>query len=445
MNYTIVQLVDLLKTGAITSLALVKNYISKVDTYADETVFTQKTHGLALEQAKASDERRQKGASLSLLDGIPMVWKDNIDITHYHTSAGLMYDNPLPAKTHSAIYQSALSLGMVCLGKTTLNEIAFSGLGINPKLGTPKNVFGRDRHHIPGGSSSGSAVAVAVGLAPAAIGTDTGGSVRIPAAWNGLVGLKTTQGLISTKGIVALSNTLDTIGFLTQDVTDASILHEHLGERKTEITQMKKIRLGLLKNIVFGDIDAAVQKVFDRAIQKISESGIEVSAIKISQIDEVFNISASEGNIIAYEAFQNWGELIKQSPEIISENIKRRILAGEDLTSDKIEEVSKKIEVLKSRYLEKTYAFDGIIMPTIVIQPPLLSDFKNNGQFFDKTNALVLRNTRVANLLGLCSITIPVGNTPDGFPVGLMINAGPNEEHQLLAVSFVLEEIFSGK
>ncbi len=263
-----------INNGSIDARELVEYFLTKIDHEVEKNnIFIEVFREQAKKEAEAAYERANTNTRLSLYDGIPLVWKDNFDIKGKPTSAGLKILLDRVATRDAVAYRTAADAGFICLGKTNMTELAFSGLGLNPTFGTPRNPFDLLKARVPGGSSSGSSVAVAKGLCCAAIGTDTGGSIRTPAAWNNLVGLKTTAGLISTEGVIPLSQTLDTVGFMTRCVEDAAILYHVIAQTdKVDLSGAgcKGINLLVCTNTVWDEIDPDVSAVLNSSIEDIA-------------------------------------------------------------------------------------------------------------------------------------------------------------------------------
>ncbi|NET34159.1 MAG: amidase [Cyanothece sp. SIO1E1] len=444
MFNSIQELSDALRRGQYTPLDLTERYLSRIEQCSDaNSIFRLVLAERARIDAIASGERYQTNSILSAIDGIPLAWKDNIKIAGTPTSNGVPKLAETRSTVNAEIYQKGVDLGTICIGKTNMNELAFSGLGVNNNFGTPKNPFDKKFHRIPGGSSSGSAVAVARSLVPAAIGTDTGGSVRIPAAWNNLVGLKTTAGLISTKGIIPLSTSLDTVGFLTNSVSDSALLFEAFcGNKIVDIDALTLEDITLIdcQNVVQNEIDPSVKLIYQRALDTLKKRGAVIKSEVFPEIEKVFDISKNEGNIIAYEARNNWLEFVENNPGAISPEIEDRIKIRMDLTSHDMAIIGAKIASLSKQFLERASEGIAVVMPTVAIVPPKLSYVNASLDNFASTNMMALRNTRIANLLGLCSISLPAGFTSDGFPVGLMLNCPPFHDKNLILAARAIEK-----
>ena len=423
---------------------LVNYFLEKIERDKNgETIFLNVLNKKATEEAKDAATRAKKGQRHSLYDGIPLAWKDNIDIQGESTSAGLPILAQTKASRNAEAYSVALDAGMICIGKTNMTELAFSGLGINPNYGTPINPYSGKHPCVPGGSSSGSAISVAKGLCCAGIGTDTGGSIRTPAAWNGLVGLKTTAKLISTKGVVPLSQTLDTVGFLTKTVIDSATLLEIF--TKTETVELSDsncngLNLIVCANEVWDEIDTGVNEIMHNALENLSQDGANIKWKEIPEIGEVLDLVNTYGNIVSYEGNKNWGQFLAENPSAISADILARFHLGAKIKDNAISHVYTSMEVIKEKYRSRTSGCNAVVMPTVSTVPPVIAELEADGDLYARQNFLSLRNTRLANLLGLCSISIPAGLTTSGFPVGIMLVSGPFSESDLLRTAAAVEK-----
>jgi aspartyl-tRNA(Asn)/glutamyl-tRNA(Gln) amidotransferase subunit A len=430
--------------GRIDPRELTEYFLDRINSDIDkETIFIDVFTDQARKDAEDSHKRFLSNSRLSLYDGIPLVWKDNFDIKGRPTTVGVKALLKNVAIDNSAAYEAAAKVGFICLGKTNMTELAFSGLGINPSFGTPSNPFDSENLRVPGGSSSGSAVAVSKGLCCAAIGTDTGGSVRTPAAWNSLVGLKTTAGLISTKGIAPLSQTLDTVGFITRSVGDAATLYHVIAQtEKVNLTRLECKNLNLLvcTNTVFDGVSSEVLTVFNSCMESVQKRGATIVRQEIPEIKEVLDLVHAKGNIVSYEASKNWNEFIQANSSSISEDILDRFQSGFGIRETDIAEVYQQLKIIKQRYLERTEGYHAVLMPTVACEPPIISELEQDSERYAAENFMSLRNTRIANLLELCAISLPAGFTPLGLPVGLMLMASPFSEVALLRVAAGIEQ-----
>jgi aspartyl-tRNA(Asn)/glutamyl-tRNA(Gln) amidotransferase subunit A len=268
----------LIAAGTVDAVAVAEHFLERIEAHADKAVFIKVLRERALTEAKASAKRHREGRSLGPLDGVPLSWKDLYDMKGETTTAGSeVFRHAPPAKEDAAVVANLTAAGMVALGKVNLSEFAYSGLGLNPHYGTPRNPRGGTQHRAPGGSSSGSGVSIAAGLAPCSIGSDTGGSVRVPAALNGVTGYKSSEGRISKAGVFPLSETLDTVGPLARSVEDCVLLDMALrGAVTTEVRRASLADLSLVvaTNLVFDGADDAVAANFDTALSRLSAAGV---------------------------------------------------------------------------------------------------------------------------------------------------------------------------
>ncbi|MDZ8260463.1 amidase [Nostoc sp. ChiQUE01b] len=448
-SYTLEDIGYGINSGSIDPRELVEYFLTKIDQETEkDKIFTEVFREQAKKKAEEAYRRANANTRLSLYDGIPLVWKDNFDIKDKPTSAGLKILLEKVAKKDAVAYRVSADAGFICLGKTNMTELAFSGLGINPTFGTPTNPFDRQNIRVPGGSSSGSAIAVAKGLCCAGIGTDTGGSIRTPAAWNNLVGLKTTAGLISTEGIIPLSQTLDTVGFMTRCVEDAAILYHLIAQTdKVDLSgvECKGLNLIVCTNTVWDDIDPNISAVLYSAIEDIARRGAIIERRSIPEFEEALELMSKKGNIVNYEGSRNWSEFLEANPGSISPDILDRFHVGAKTKESDIQEVYQGLENLKKQYLKRTNDYTAILMPTVASIPPIISKLEQDNKKYASENLMSLRNTRLANLFGLCAISLPVGFTPSGLPVGLMLVGAPFSEVNLLHLASSIEKLFYGK
>jgi len=331
------------------------------------------------------------------------------------------------------VLENATSAGLVCLGKTHMSELAFSGLGYNPVTATPPCV--NDADAVPGGSSSGAAASVAFGLAPCGIGSDTGGSVRIPSAWNDLVGLKTTHGLLSLRGVVPLCETFDTVGPLCRTVEDAALFLAALGGTKApDLTNASLAgrRFLILDNVGMEDVRETPLKGFERAVSALKDAGATVVHGEIPEVTLAMPLSAC---LFTVDAYAQWRDVIEAAPELMFHEILDRFRAGAKFSGVQYVQDWMTLRKLRAAYLEKTAGFDAVIVPTSPILPPNLERLKTDHEYYVTENLQALRNTRIGNLMGLCALTLPTG-VPSA---GIMLLGAPNAEARLLRLGKALE------
>lgn len=441
------ELQKLLAAGAVTPSHLLHQTLRRIAS-SDPAVFTRQTVARAEVEAAAASRRYLEGRPLSILDGVPVAWKDLFDIQGEVTRAGsLVLDNG-PAPRDAELVRRIAACGAVTTGKLNMTEFAFSGLGLNPHFGTPRNPWGRGENRIPGGSSSGSAVAVALGLVPIAIGTDTSGSVRIPAAFNGVVGFKPSGGRWPLEGAFPLSGTLDTAGVLTRTVADAIVVDAAAcGLPPSEILPDidGEIRLVVPTNAVWESADAEVIRNFKEAVQRLESCGIRIEHRHLPVLDEVLSVASQHGALVGKEAFElHKSRLASPAAKRMDPRVRTRMLLGNHMSA-----VSEKIVRQARLHLidEMADLFDGttfIGYPTVAIAAPLLRPLEFDDHLFAATNMLVLRNTMLGSFLDWCGISIPNGFDDNGIPTGFLLSGGPGSDHALLALATRIETAVKG-
>ncbi len=435
-NKKIKDVSKLIEKGRICPEELTHFYLEKIssDPRAKDT-FTEVFKRSALDTAVESKKRAKAGLRKGALDGIPISVKDLADIEGELTAGGSSLTNKKKAEKNAVFVDDLKSQGVIILGKTHMTELAFSGLGLNPITATPVNPYNTDL--VSGGSSSGSAVSVSRNYCLASIGSDTGGSIRIPAAWNNLVGLKTTHNIIDLTGVLKLCPSFDTIGPICKNVDDTNLLFNAMTNSKFQ--KLRKcspdnFKFLVIKNMFFEQIDSEINDSFNLAIDKIITSGAIVEYKTISEIDSAFEISKT---VFPAEAYGMWGNEIEKNPEKMFAPIRERFRSGRDiLAHDYVFSLQKLYELRKS-FLQKVKGFDAILAPTSPIKPPNITQLLDDHEFFTERNLLALRNTRIANSLNLCALTLP---TETDFS-GLMLMGGPNNEFDLMSISLTIETI----
>ncbi|MGX1198180.1 amidase [Parvibaculum sp. MBR-TMA-1.3b-4.2] len=414
----------------------------------DRRIYVRLTKERARAEAAAAADRAKRGLRRGPLDGVPLSWKDLFDMAGEPTAAGsLPLKDRVPAQDAEVLTRLTRA-GLVALGKTTMTELAFSGLGVNPNFGTPANPWDDKVERAPGGSSAGAGVSVASGLAAAAIGTDTGGSVRIPAAWNGLVGLKTTHGRVPLAGTVPLSHTFDTVGPLTRDVADAAALFGLLagtGTPDLEGHELGRTVLWLPKGVA-GDIgwqglEDGIAAAVDAALHKLVAKGVRIVEHDLPELDEVNALawSPTESRLVA-DAYALWGEMLRANEDRIFRPVFERVTAGEALKIADLMRADARREDIRNLYLARTAGVDAVVMPTVAIAPPPIAELEPGGDAYGQANRMALRNTTIGNQLGLCAVTLPVGHDAKGMPVGLMLQAAPGHDEKLLRLARAIEK-----
>jgi len=438
---------DGIEAGAIDALALAEYFLERIARLdPDQAIYLRTTAERARAEAEAARARARAGLRRGPLDGVPISWKDLYDTAGIITAGGsaLLADR-VPA--HDAlVLERASRAGTVCLGKTNLTEFAYSGLGINPTTGTPANAFDDETPRCPGGSSSGAAVSVARGLAPAAIGSDTGGSVRVPAAWNGLVGLKTTIGLVPTNGVLPLSQSLDTVGPLTRDVADANaILGLLLNRRPADLSgaDLRGTRFLVAATFAAERTAPGVRRVFEAALDRLTQAGASLVHGDIPEFDQLDDMIGGPGDIQVCEACANWGDLIETDPGRVYRPIAERVLAGREHRAVDMVAFAARGTEIRARYLQRAAEFSAVLTPTVMTPPPPIAPLEAGGADYLAANMDALGLTRLGNRLGLCGLTLPCGLDELGLPVGLMLNGLPGADTALLRLGSAIERALS--
>ena len=436
--------------GHIDPVALTEHFLERMaDGDGDRVVYLAATPARARAEAEAARDRAKDGRRLGPLDGVPMSWKDLFDSAGTATTAASpIFAHRVP-EVDATLLARASRAGMVCLGKTNLTEFAFSGLGINPHYGTPANAYDATVARVPGGSSSGAAVSVARGLAPAAIGSDTGGSVRIPAAFNGLVGLKTTAGLLPLGGVIPLAASLDTAGPLTRDVADANAVFAVLaGRRAADLgaATLRGARLLVPENVVWNHIEAGNERAVRRAIDRLAAAGAEVVTAEVPELTAVQDLFAKEGPLVAAEAYARWKDLVNRQPDKIYHNVLKRFWAGSEMTAASFEALRRGLDTLSVRFHQRLAGYSAMVAPTTLIAPPPIADLEADDDAYMAANGGALHNTTLGNVLKVCAVTLPCGGTASGgannetdLPVGLMLHGRPFTEAALLRLAQACE------
>jgi aspartyl-tRNA(Asn)/glutamyl-tRNA(Gln) amidotransferase subunit A len=416
---------------------------------ADPAIFITVTAERARAEAAASAARYAAGRPLGPLDGVPVAWKDLVDLAGTTTTAASdVYRNAPPAAADAPIAANLAAAGMVSVGKTNLSEFAYSGIGLNPHFGTPANPRDPAVPRAPGGSSSGSAVAVAAGLVPVAIGSDTGGSIRIPAAFCGLVGFKTSEGRVDKAGVFPLSPTLDTIGPLATTVEDCALVERALRGLVPEApapAPLAGLRIVVPRNLVFDEIEPAVAAAFEGAVAALADAGVAIERRAVPELDEVARLARDHGTITAAEAYRFHRALV-DGPDAsrVDQRVTARILAGKRMSAlDLLELQDARRRLIPA--LAERLGGALLAMPSVVHVAPEIAPLEADVNLFHQTNLRTLRNTALGNMLNLTGLSLPVGHDPAGLPIGFLLSAPGGEEDRLLAVGLAVEAIFRAR
>jgi len=394
--------------------------------------------------AMAADERAKSGTGLGPLDGAIVSIKDLFDVAGEITRAGskLLAENGTPAAQDAPVVRRLRQAGAVIVAKTNMTEFAFSGIGANPHFGTPGKPA--DRKRAPGGSTSGGAVAVADGMCEIAIGSDTGGSTRTPAAFCGIVGYKPSHQRIPTEGAFPLSFTLDSIGPMARSVADcekadAVMAGEDYAER--EPAPLSALRIGIPKGMPLDKLDNAVARAFEAALKALNAAGARLIEFAVPEFDGMVEVNTRYGGIAPAEAYAVHRERLEQHGDMIDPNVRLRIERARTVSAaDYIAMIRQRAALVRAMDARLT-EFDVVAMPTTPIVPPLLSAVEKPEEWA-RTNAMSLRNTTIWNFFDCCAISLPLPSEA-GLPSGLMLAARNGHDRRMLAIAAAAERVVS--
>jgi aspartyl-tRNA(Asn)/glutamyl-tRNA(Gln) amidotransferase subunit A len=397
-----------IEAGEIDPVELTETYLAAISQHEfGDRIYARLTESRARAEAKAASDRARLGLRRSPLDGVPISWKDLYDTAGVATEAGsALLAGRVPDKD-AKVLRAATDAGLVCLGKTHMTELAFSGLGYNPVTASPPCV--NDTEAVSGGSSSGAATSVSFGLAAAGIGSDTGGSVRVPSTWNDLVGLKTRAGRLSLDGVVPLCARFDTVGPLCRTVEDAALLLAAMegGSAASLVgANLKGARFGILVTSAFDGIRDAPRAAFQSAVERLEAGGAITEHIELKCVSEAMALA---GTLYAPEAYGTWKDRIEAEPERMYGPVRERFRGGAQIMAADYVAAWQNLDRLRAEYEQATAGFDAVILPTVPILPPNLEAIATDAEFFVAENLLTLQNTRIGNLMGLAGLTMPTG------------------------------------
>ncbi len=396
--------------------------------------------------ADAADARARAGISLGPLDGAIVSIKDLFDVAGEPTRAGskILAEEAEAAKADAPVVRRLRAAGAVIIAKTNMTEFAFSGIGTNPHFGTPGNP--RDRARVPGGSSAGAPVAVVDGMCEISIGTDTGGSVRVPAALSGVVGLKPSRQRVPTDGAFPLSYTLDSIGPIAKSVADCAKADAVMaGEdfcafAPLELSALAGLRFGVAEGLPLDRLDDAVAAGFAAAVKKLDGADVRISHETLSQFDGMNEINA-RGGISPPESCAIHRDRLRRRAGDIDPNVLARIERGCAVsTTDYIDMMRERARLVREMDA-RLAGLDALIMPTTSIVAPTIAEVADK-KVFAARNAAVLRNTAIINFFDLCAITLPVTTAVSPLPLGLMLVARNGQDHRLLNMAAAVAQLF---
>ena len=444
---TVVELSRLLADRQLTSRELIEQSLQAIKNPAGEgaRAFIAVHELEALAAADRVDAQRRSGAQLPVLAGIPISVKDNFDEAGRVTLAGSKVLIGTPAATRdSTAVERLKQAGAVIIGRTNMTEFAYSGLGINPHYDTPRNVFDRAAGRIPGGSSSGAAVSVGDGMAAAAIGTDTGGSLRIPAALNGLVGFKPTARRVPLDGVLPLSPSLDSVGPIAKSVADCVLLDRVLSaETVTALPSVavRGLRFAVPKTVVQNDLSPAVAQAFSAALARLSAAGASIIEVPMTEFAEAASLNP-RGALTSVEAYAWHRKWIETGADKYDPRVVARLRPGSSITAAEHEALLKLRERFTQEIAAAMKGYDAMLMPATADTAPTIAEVVKDDDSYFRCNGRMLRNPAIVNLFDGCALSIPC-HDPGTAPVGLMIAGIHDTDHHILALGTAMEAIVS--
>lgn len=445
---SIAQLSLLLQSRTLDPVDLAEETLADIAEHSDQAIFTIVTAARARAEAEAARKRLREGRSLGVLDGIPVAWKDLFDLDGLPTTAGSrVLKESAPATKDAAVVRALTEAGMVSVGRVNMSEFAFSGLGINPHYGTPRNPASPvGEHRIPGGSSSGSGVAVAAGLVPVSIGTDTGGSVRIPAAFNGVVGYKATRGRYAMEGVFPLAKSLDSLGPLCRTVQDATWIDAAMRGLPATVAMPRvdpaDLSFVIPETVFFDGAEPAVVSAFEAAAERLTRAGARIRRAAFPEFSAIFDLMAKHGALVTAEAFVlHRARITGPQAANMDPRVVKRTLLGENISlADYVETLAAR-EWLTAAFEATLGPGELVLSPTLPHVAPRLQPLLENEDLFFQMNGQTLRNTLIGNFLNWCCVSLPCGTGTDGMPVGLLVSAPKHSDDRLLAASSALEAL----
>jgi aspartyl-tRNA(Asn)/glutamyl-tRNA(Gln) amidotransferase subunit A len=443
-NPTLAKLADDLEAGRTSSRKLVEECLARIADPAGEgqRTFIHVDKDAVLQAADAMDGLRKANAAPSRFAGIPVSIKDLFDIKGQVTRAGSRaLEDSAPAEMDAPAVARLRRAGFVVLGRTNMTEFAYSGIGINPHYGTPKNAWQRSVGHVPGGSSSGAAVSIVDAMAFGALGTDTGGSCRIPAAYNGIVGYKPTQRRIPLDGGVPLSFTLDSFGPLANSTQCCATLDAVLADEPIAPLQprpIKGMRLAVPDTVALDELDDAVAKTFERALAALSRAGALIEHIEMPEFLDVGVIN-SKGGFAAAESYAWHRYLLTSKGDVYDPRVSARILRGESISAADYIDLLNARRSLIARAAARLAPYDALVMPTTANTPPRIADLADD-KAFAVENLRSLRNCSLINMIDGCAISLPAHREGE-VPVGLMLASSGGSDRRVFELAAGMEAV----
>ncbi len=436
----ILALAHALEDGTLSATALVDEALERIADPSGEGArsFVLVDAEGARKAAEHLDTLRRAGRVPSPFAGIPFSVKDLFDVRGQVTTAGskVLRDAP-PAREDAPVVARLLQAGFISVGRTNMTEFAYSGVGLNPHYGTPASIWDRKTRRIPGGSSSGAGVSVAEGVTALALGTDTGGSCRVPAAYNGTVGFKPTHGALPSEGIWPLAPGFDVAGPFTRSVADAALAFDLMAGRTPQVPAERPpstMVLGIPQDLVLDDLDPPVAKAFEATLSALSRAGarlIEIRNIAMPRIRE-------HGIIAASEAWAVHADMLERHGDDYDPRVRWRLSMGENISPEQITAMRRVREEMIEVFAASCGTCDAWVMPTVPNLPPPITALEKDDETYAHLNFMALRNTFTANFLDACALSLPA-TTSGEPPVGFSMMAPAGRDHELLTIAAAIE------
>lgn len=452
---TITELGAALQAGEVGAIELTEAFLERIEALNPVLgAFIEVMREPALTQARLSQESIRAGESIGPLHGIPYAAKDLFDVAGVATTAGTRFLSGDIAARDCSVVRRLSQAGMILLGKTITCQLAADIIGLNFDQGTPHNPWHREPH-VPGGSSAGSGVCVAAGMAPMALGTDTGGSIRAPAGHCGIVGLKTTVGRVSRQGVFPELTTLDSVGPLTRSVEDAALVYDaiHGPDRGDETTLniprhdtlsglksgVQGLRIAFAEGALFEDVHPDVEAAVREAGKVLSSLGAGLTGIELAEFQSVLDMTPDPWRCLSAEGYVWHQALFDEHGEEL-DPMAQNAIAGKHVLAIDYYRVLRRLLELQARIAERLNEVDAVLVPTVPIPAVTVAEAGADRARIAEYARIYVRNTSVGNLLRLCSISVPCGFSSQGLPIGLMIYAKSLDEAMVLRVAYAYEQ-----
>ncbi|HEX9169008.1 MAG TPA: amidase family protein [Roseiarcus sp.] len=437
----------LIAKGNLDPVEVAEFFLGRIERDRENPSFILVTRKRALEEAAASRKRHREGRPAGPLDGVPIAWKDLVDMAGERTTAGsALFAKSASKEKDAPIVANLNAAGLVALGKTNLSEFAFSALGLNPHFGTPRNPRDSAMPRIAGGSSSGAAVAVAGGLAPCAIGSDTGGSIRAPASFCGIVGFKTSEGRIDKEGVFPLSRTLDTIGPLAHTVEDCVLIDMALrGQQGASLRplDLKDVQFVVPDRSAIDDAEVAVAANLEGVMKRLAAAGARVTSRPVPSIGAMRALVAQHGSLVAIEAYAEHRAIFDSADaERMDRRVVARAMGGRAVSAQDAINLQRGRERLIAALVDE---LNGalLVLPATPMTAPAIGPLERDDELFRATNLRAIHYTFLGNLFRMCGLALPSGADAAGLPTGVQFLAPSGDDERLLSIGFSIEKALS--